>query len=79
MASVVITTKWSAPEPRQAALLCQLGLRRSYASAAPEAGVDTKIVSGRLGHASVAITSDLCQHPRAEAAQAAALILGGGA
>lgn len=60
------------------------GLRHSYASAALEAGVDTKIVSGRLGHSSVAITSDLYQHVRREvdqqaADQVAALILGGGA
>lgn len=60
------------------------GLRHSYASAALEAGVDTKIVSGRLGHSSVAITSDLYQHVRAEVDQAAAdqvatPILGGGA
>ncbi len=59
------------------------GLRHSYASAALEAGVDTKIVSGRLGHSSVAITSDLYQHVRREvdqqaADQVAALILGSG-
>jgi integrase len=59
------------------------GLRHSYASAALEAGVDTKIVSGRVGHSSVAITSDLYQHVRREvdqqaADQVAAPILGAG-
>jgi integrase len=59
------------------------GLRHSYASAALEAGVDTKIVAGRLGHSSSAITSDLYQHVRREidqnaADQVAALIFRGG-
>jgi integrase len=59
------------------------GLRHSYASAALEAGVDIKIVSGRLGHSSISITGDLYQHVRREvdqraADQVAALILGAG-
>lgn len=58
------------------------GLRHSYASAALEAGgIDVKVVSGRLGHASVAITADLYQHVRPQVDQqaadkVAALILG---
>lgn len=48
------------------------GMRHSYASAALEAGVDTKVVSGRLGHSSVAITADLYQHVRQQVDQQAA-------
>ena len=56
-------------------------LRHSYASAALEAGVPTKIVSERLGHSSIAITGDIYQHVLPElddqaAAQVAAVILG---
>jgi integrase len=38
------------------------GLRHSHATAGLEAGVDLRVVSSRLGHASTAITSDLYQH-----------------
>jgi integrase len=38
------------------------GLRHSHATAGLEAGVDLRVVSARLGHASTAITSDLYQH-----------------
>jgi len=58
------------------------GLRHSYATAGLEAGVDTKIISDRLGHSSVAITSDMYQYVRSAVDQAAAdrvaaFILGG--
>ncbi len=60
------------------------GLRHSYASAALEPGVAMKVVSERLGHASMAITADLYTRVRREvdraaADQVAALILGSGA
>jgi integrase len=59
-------------------------LRHSYATAALAAGVPTKIVSERLGHASIAITLDTYSHVlpnmQEEAAeQIARLILGNGA
>jgi integrase len=38
------------------------GLRHSYATAALVAGVETKLVSERLGHSSTAITSDVYTH-----------------
>jgi integrase len=38
------------------------GLRHSHATAGLQAGVDLRVVSARLGHASTAITSDLYQH-----------------
>ncbi len=37
-------------------------LRHSYATAALTAGVPVKVVSDRLGHANVGITSDLYMH-----------------
>lgn len=56
-------------------------LRHSYASAALSAGVAPKVVSERLGHSSIAITSDVYQHVLPElddeaAARVAAVILG---
>jgi len=39
-------------------------LRHSYATAALEAGVDLKVLSERLGHATTGITSDTYQHVR---------------
>ena len=57
------------------------GLRHTYATAALAGGVDTRIVSDRLGHAQTSITADLYQHVFPEMDQAAAdkvagLILG---
>jgi integrase len=58
-------------------------VRHSYATAGLRAGVDTKVMSERLGHANVAITHDLYQHVLKEmdesaAAAVAAVILGSG-
>jgi integrase len=71
---------------RQAGLpeLTPHGLRHSYATAGIVAGVPVKVMSARLGHASVGITSDLYQHAipalDAEAAtKVADVILGEGA
>jgi integrase len=57
-------------------------LRHSYATAALVAGIPSKVVSERLGHASIAITLDTYSHVlpnmKEEAAeQVARLILGG--
>ena len=38
------------------------GLRHSYATAALKAGVPVKVISERLGHATVAITLDIYSH-----------------
>lgn len=56
-------------------------VRHSYASAALAAGVAPKVVSERLGHSSISITSDVYQHVLPElddqaAARVAAVILG---
>jgi len=37
-------------------------LRHTHASLTPEAGVDIKIISERLGHSSVHITYDIYSH-----------------
>ena len=37
-------------------------LRHSYASLLLEAGIELKVISGALGHSSVAITADLYAH-----------------
>jgi integrase len=47
-------------------------LRHSYATAALDAGVPVKVVSDRLGHANVGITSDLYMHVPDEMDRAAA-------
>jgi integrase len=58
-------------------------LRHSYASAALAAGVPAKVISERLGHATVAVTMDIYSHvlpglDREAADTVARLILGGG-
>jgi integrase len=57
-------------------------LRRSYASAALAAGVPAKVISERLGHATIAVTMDIYSHvlpglDREAADSVARLILGG--
>jgi integrase len=37
-------------------------VRHSYATAALAAGIPAKVVSERLGHATIAITMDTCSH-----------------
>lgn len=58
------------------------GLRHSYATLALQAGVQTKIVSERIGHASTSITADTYQHVtpgmQSDAAEAVAKLLFGG-
>jgi integrase len=56
-------------------------IRHSYATAALNAGIPAKVISERLGHSSIAITSDIYQHVLPEiddqaAAKIAAVILG---
>jgi integrase len=56
-------------------------LRHTYATLSLSAGIPLKIVSQRLGHASIMVTADLYQHvtPQLEedaAAKVASLILG---
>ncbi len=46
-------------------------LRHSYASLALQRGVDLQVVSRQLGHASIAITADICSHLVPEATRAA--------
>jgi integrase len=58
-------------------------LRHSYASAALAAGVPAKVISERLGHATIAVTMDIYSHvlpglDREAADTIARLILGGG-
>jgi site-specific recombinase XerC len=62
--------------------LCRASIRHSYATAALAAGVPAKVVSERLGHATIAITLDVYSHVipgmDAQAANAvASLILDG--
>ena len=66
----------------QAAMLPRIplhGLRHSYATLALASGVNPRIVSGRLGHATVALTLDVYSHvlPQAdrEAAEKIAALL----
>jgi len=47
-------------------------VRHSYATAALGAGVPVKVVSDRLGHANIGITSDLYMHVPDEMDRAAA-------
>jgi integrase len=59
-------------------------LRHSYASAALAAGVPAKVISERLGHATIAVTMDIYSHvlpglDREAADSVARLILGGSA
>ena len=49
------------------------GLRHAYATAALEAGVDPKVVSQHLGHASVSTTYDIYAHVMPDLEQEAAL------
>ncbi|HEY5727551.1 MAG TPA: tyrosine-type recombinase/integrase, partial [Acidimicrobiia bacterium] len=51
------------------------GLRHSYATAGLQAGVPTKVISSRLGHASVSITMDRYQHVLPEEDREAAIAL----
>jgi hypothetical protein len=58
-------------------------VRHSYASAALAAGIPAKVVSERLGHATIAVTMDIYSHvlpgmDERAAQTAASLILGGG-
>jgi hypothetical protein len=57
-------------------------LRHSYASAALAAGIPAKVISERLGHATIAVTMDIYSHvlpglDREAADSVAQLILGG--
>lgn len=52
-------------------------LRHTWASLALDAGVDVKVVSSRLGHASTLITMDLYQHVSAATDGAAAELVAG--
>ena len=56
------------------------GLRHTYATLALSSGVNPRIVSGRLGHSTVALTLDVYSHvlPQADrqAAEAIAALLG---
>ena len=68
----------------RAALLPRIplhGLRHTYATLALASGVNPRIVSGRLGHATVALTLDVYSHvlPQAdrEAAEKIAALLPG--
>jgi integrase len=49
------------------------GLRHAYATAALEAGVDPKVVSQHLGHASVSTTYDIYSHVMPDLEKEAAL------
>jgi integrase len=51
-------------------------MRHTHATLALAAGVDLKLVSERLGHASVAITADIYQQPTKKMAYDAALKIG---
>jgi integrase len=69
-------------EHARAAMLPQIplhGLRHSYATLALSSGVNPRIVSARLGHATVALTLDVYSHvlPQAdrEAAQSIAALI----
>ena len=57
------------------------GLRHAHATLALEAGVPLKVLSERLGHASIQITADTYQHalehPQHDAAEAIGALLGG--
>jgi integrase len=48
------------------------GLRHTYATLALSAGVNPRIVSGRLGHSTVALTLDIYSHVLPQADQEAA-------
>ena len=48
------------------------GLRHSYATLALSSGVNPRIVSARLGHATVALTLDVYSHVLPQADQEAA-------
>jgi len=52
------------------------GARHSYATLALDGGARLDVVSRQLGHASIAITADVCGHPDDETAAVAAQALG---
>jgi integrase len=49
------------------------GLRHTYASVALSSGINPRIVSGRLGHSTVAFTLDVYSHVLPQADEEAAL------
>lgn len=53
------------------------GARHTHATVALAAGARLEVVSRQLGHASIAITADVYDHPDDEAATVAARALGG--
>lgn len=67
-------SKWFSHRAKRAGLprIRLHDLRHSYATAALKAGVPMKVVSDRLGHANIAITSDLYTHVDAATDQQAA-------
>jgi integrase len=76
---------WVRPHARRAGLprIRLHDLRHSSASAALAAGVPAKVISERLGHATIAVTMDIDSHvlpglDREAADTVARLILGGG-
>jgi hypothetical protein len=78
-------TRWFEQHARRAGLpkIRLHDLRHSYASVALAAGVPAKVISERLGHATIAVTMDIYWHvlpglDREAADTVARLILGGG-
>jgi integrase len=78
-------TRWFEQHARRAGLpkIRLHDLRYSHASAALAAGVPAKVISERLGHATIAVTMDIYSHvlpglDREAADTVARLILGGG-
>jgi integrase len=77
-------SRWFEQHARRASLprIRLHDLRHSYASAALAAGVPAKVISERLGHATIAVTMDIYSHvlpglDREAADAVARLILGG--
>ena len=78
-------SRWFEQHARRAGLpkIRLQDLRHGYASAALAAGVPAKVISERLGHATIAVTMDIYSHvlpglDREAAGSVARLILGGG-